>query len=125
MKLTLFYSTLSCTLKCIRLFRNIMNKKIFFGLFIINFLTACSSPTAMLGPVYTLSSTGSIYQSSLTYGTNEMITMYTGKTPLENIQDITVTNKKNIQKETLESEDFYILVKNKIEKTGSKLNISN
>ena len=125
MKLTLFYSTLSCTLKCIRLFRNIMNKKIFFGLFIINFLTACSSPTAMLGPVYTLSSTGSIYQSSLSYGTNEMITMYTGKTPLENIQDITVTNKKNIQKETLESEDFYILVKNKIEKTGSKLNISN
>ena len=125
MKLTLFYSTLSCTLKCIRLFRNIMNKKIFFGLFIINFLTACSSPTAMLGPVYTLSSTGSIYQSSLTYGTNEMITMYTGKTPLENIQDITVTNKKNIQKETLESEDFYFLVKNKIEKTGSKLNISN
>tara|TARA_B100000035_G_scaffold176368_1_gene150428 strand:- start:1669 stop:1977 length:309 start_codon:yes stop_codon:yes gene_type:complete len=102
-----------------------MNKKIFFGLFIINFLTACSSPTAMLGPVYTLSSTGSIYQSSLTYGTNEMITMYTGKTPLENIQDITVTNKKNIQKETLESEDFYFLVKNKIEKTGSKLNISN
>ncbi len=125
MKLTLFYSTLSCTLKCIRFFRNIMNKKIFFGLFIINFLTACSSPTAMLGPVYTLSSTGSIYQSSLTYGTNEMITMYTGKTPLENIQDITVTNKKNIQKETLESEDFYFLVKNKIEKTGSKLNISN
>ena len=125
MKLTLFYSTLSCTLKCIRFLRNIMNKKIFFGLFIINFLTACSSPTAMLGPVYTLSSTGSIYQSSLTYGTNEMITMYTGKTPLENIQDITVTNKKNIQKETLESEDFYFLVKNKIEKTGSKLNISN
>ena len=124
MKLTLFYSTLSCTLKCIRLFRNIMNKKIFFGLFIINFLTACSSPTAMLGPVYTLSSTGSIYQSSLSYGTNEMITMYTGKTPLENIQDITVTNKKNIQKETLESEDFYHLVKNRIKKTRNIIQFS-
>ena len=126
MKLTLFYSTLSCTLKCIRLFRNIMNKKIFFGLFIINFLTACSSPTAMLGPVYTLSSTGSIYQSSLSYGTNEMITMYTGKTPLENLQDISSNQKKtkNIQKETLESEDFYLLVRNKIERTSSILNLS-
>ena len=28
-------------------------------------------------------------------------------------------------KETLESEDFYFLVKNKIEKTGSLLNLTN
>ena len=46
-----------------------------------------------------------------------MITMYTGKTPIENVKEIT-SIQKNIQKQTLESEDFYILVKNKINKTG-------
>ena len=40
-------------------------KKKIFVLMILCFLNACTSPTAMLGPVYTFSSTGSIYQSSL------------------------------------------------------------
>ena len=101
------------------------NKSIFFGLVTFYFLSACSAPTAMLGPAYTLSSTGNIYQSGLTFGTNEMITMYTGKTPLENIQYITVTDNKNIQKKTLESEDFHILVESRIKKTSSKLKILN
>ena len=72
----------------------------------------------MLGPAYTLTSTGNVLQAGLSYGSNEMITMYTGKTPIENVKEIT-SNQKNIQKETLESEDFYILVKNKIDKTGA------
>ena len=59
---------------------------------------ACTSPTAMLGPAYTLSSTGNIFQAGLNYGSNEMITMYTGKTPIENIKEITLNNQKNIQK---------------------------
>jgi hypothetical protein len=46
--------------------------------------------------------------------------MYTGKTPLENVKEITM-NSKNIHKQTLESEDFYILVKSKIDKTGAIL----
>ena len=50
--------------------------------------------------------------------------MYTGKTPIENIQEI-ASNQKNIQKQTLESEDFYILVKNKIDKTGKILKKTN
>ena len=32
-----------------------IHKKIIFGLFIFSFLSACTSPTAMLGPAYTLS----------------------------------------------------------------------
>ena len=104
-----------------------VNKKIILGLFIISFLGACASPTAMLGPAYTLSSSGNIYQAGLTYGSNEMITIYTGKTPIENLQEISSEKKnsiRNIQKKTLESEDFFILVKNKIEKTGSILKLS-
>ena len=103
-----------------------INKKIILGLFAISFLTACASPTAMLGPAYTLSSTGNALQAGLNYGSNQMITMYTGKTPVENLKEIKNIKKKqpkNVKKETLESEDFYILVKHKIEKTGGILKL--
>ena len=116
-------STLSCISKCLRFF-GMIHKKIIFGFFTLSFLAGCTSPTAMLGPAYTLTSTGNILQAGLSYGSNEMITMYTGKTPIENVKEIT-SNQKNIQKETLESEDFYILVKNKIDKTGAIIKKSN
>ena len=105
-----------------------INKKIFFGLFIISFLGACASPTAMLGPAYTLSSTGNVFQAGLTYGSNEMVTMYTGKTPFENLQDINFSkqvSKNNIKKKTLESDDFYHLVKNRIKKNNKILKTTN
>ena len=116
-------STLSCISKCLRFF-GMIHKKIIFGFFTLSFLAGCASPTAMLGPAYTLTSSGSVLQAGLSYGSNEMITMYTGKTPIENVKEIT-SNQKNIQKETLESEDFYILVKNKIDKTGAIIKKSN
>ena len=119
----LFNSTLSCISKCLRFFMMI-HKKIVFWLLVSAFLSGCTSPTAMLGPAYTLTSSGNIYQAGLTYGSNEMITRQTGKTPIENIQELSV-NKKNIQKQTLKSEDFYILVKNKIDKTRGIFKQSN
>ena len=109
-----FNSILSCIVKCIRFIIAMANKKIILGFFVLYFLGACASPTAMLGPAYTLSSTGNLYQTGLTYGYNEMITIYTGKTPIENIQEFTSNKKPNIKKETLESEDFHVLVKNKM-----------
>ena len=87
-------STLSCILKCLRFFLVMINKKIIFGLFLISFLSGCSSPTAMLGPAYTLSSTGSAFQAGLNYGSNHLVTMYTGKTPVQNLQEISI-NQKN------------------------------
>ena len=128
MKIRLINSTLSCILKCIRFFSVMINKKIIFGLFIVSFLASCSSPTAMLGPAYTLTSSGNIAQASLNYGSNQIITMYTGKTPIQNLKEISkkeINQTKNIKKRTLESDDFYFLVKNKIEKTRSFLKISN
>ena len=118
-----FNSTLSCISKCLR-FSMMIHKKIVFWLLVSAFLSGCTSPTAMLGPAYTLTSSGNIYQAGLTFGSNEMITRQTGKTPIENIQELSV-NKKNIQKQTLKSEDFYILVKNKIDKTGAIIKKSN
>ena len=114
----IFNSTLSCIFKSLR-FLNMIHKKLTFGLFVVCFLSACSSPTAMLGPAYTLTSTGSGIQAGLNYGSNHLITMYTGRTPIENLKEISTT--ENIQKKTLESEDFYILVKQNVEKTNKIL----
>ena len=128
MKIKAKSSTLSCITKCIRFVAAMINKKIILGLFMISFLGACASPTAMLGPVYTLTSSGNIVQAGLSYGSNEMITMYTGKTPLENLQELSSKEQrssKNIHKKTLESEDFYILVKQNVEKTSRILKSSN
>ena len=102
-----------------------LNKKIYFLTFIATLLAGCTSPTAMLGPVYTFSSSGNVLQTGLSYGSGELVKIYTGKTPLENIKELGEVEKTNIKKQTLESEDFYILVKNKIEKTGHILNLSN
>ena len=128
MKIRELDSTLSCILKSVRFFGSMINIKIIFGLFLVSFLGGCTSPTAMLGPVYTMASTGNVYQAGLTYGSNEYITKTTGKTPIENLKSIGTQKKepeKNVQKKTLESEDFYILVKNKIEKTSGILKLSN
>ena len=128
MKIGFFNSILSCTIKCIRISITVINKKVIFGLFLLSMLGACGAPTSMLGPAYTFTSTGNIAQAGLTYGSNTLITSYTGKTPIENIEDITSQNisvKKNIQKQTLQSEDFYQLVKSKIEMTKGKIKLSN
>ena len=116
----IFNSTLSCILKCLKSL-TMIHKKIIFSIFALSFITGCSSPTAMLGPAYTFTSTGNVFRTGLSYGSSEMISMHTGKTPIENVKEITL-NQKNIQKKTLESEDFYYLVKNKIEKTGAIIN---
>ena len=118
----IYTSILSCTWECL-MFLIMIHKKIIYSLIALYFLAGCTSPTAMIGPAYTLSSTGSIFQTGLSYGSNEIITRSTGKTPIENV--IEISSKKNIQKQTLESEDFYFLVKNRIDKTGVILKKSN
>ena len=125
MKIKALHTTLSCIVKCIRFVLDMINKKIILGLFTLSLLGACAAPTAMLAPAYTLTSTGSAFQAGLSYGSSEIVTMYTGKTPLENIKEIAEVETNNIHKNTLESQDFYILVKNKIEKTGGLLKLSN
>ena len=128
MKLNNYSSILSCIPKCIRIFLMEIRKKITIGLLALTFLGACAAPTAMLGPAYTLTSSGNVLQAGFSYGSSELITSYTGKTPMENLEEITLkrsSNKKNIQKQTLESDEFYQLVKNRIEKTSGIIKLSN
>ncbi len=125
MKINIFSSTLSCILKCIRFVATMINKKIILGLFAFSFLGACTAPTAMLGPAYTLTSTGNVVQAGFSYGSSELIKSYTGKTPIENIKSIsssTLKDEQNIQKLTLESQDFHNLIKSKIKKNKEILN---
>ena len=90
MKNSLNNSTLSCISKCIGFVITMVSKKIILGIFIVSLLSGCSSPTAMLGPVYTLTSTGNVYQTGFSYGSNQLITKYTGKTPIENLKNILI-----------------------------------
>ena len=116
-------SILSCVTKCLGSFF-MLRKKIIFSLLLFFSLGACTAPTAMLGPAYTLTSTGNVAQAGFSYGSSELITMYTGKTPIENVIEIT-SKDENIQKQTLESEDFKNLVKTRVIKTNNILKSSN
>ena len=128
MKIVNFSSTLSCIIKCIRFVTAVINKKTIFGLITVIFLGACAAPTAMLGPAYTLTSSGNVYQAGLSFSSNALIEQYTGKTPIENLKEISSIegNKTtNIKEKTLKSEDFFLLVKAKVEKTSKILNLIN
>ncbi len=116
-------SILSCVTKCLGFFF-MFRKKIIFGLLLFFSLGACTAPTAMLGPAYTLTSTGNVAQAGFSYGSSELITIYTGKTPMENVIEIT-SKDVNIQKQTLESEDFKNLIKTRVIKTNNILKSTN
>jgi hypothetical protein len=129
MKISFLNSTLSCITKRIRFVTTMINKKIILGLFVISFLGACAPTTAILGPTFTFTSTGSALQTGLTYGSGKVIEKYTGKTPIENLQKMSLVEpekeKNNIKKQTLESKDFIYLVDKRIKKASSILNLSN
>ena len=99
-------------------------KKIFAGLFLLFFLNGCVQSAALLGPAYTLASSGNIYQAGLSYGSNQAVKKITGKTPTENIQSLVDNKKKKIEEEE-KQEEFFALVKNRIEKTSKIINSAN
>ena len=99
-------------------------KKIFAGLFLLFFLNGCVQSTALLGPVYTLAASGNIYQAGLTYSSNQAVKKITGKSPTENIQSLVENKqKKNVEEE--KQEEFFVLVKNRIEKTSKIIQLAN
>ena len=99
-------------------------KKIIAGLFLLFFLNGCVQSTALLGPAYTMASTGNIYQAGLSYGSNQAVKNITGKTPTENIKSL-VDNKKIKIEEKEKQDDFFALVKSRIEKTSKIIKLAN
>ena len=71
-------------------------KKIIILIFLVSFLNGCAQNVALLGPAYTLATSGNIYQAGFTYGGNEIITKTTGKSAAQNFKEALV-KKKMIQ----------------------------
>ena len=99
-------------------------KKIIAGLFLLFFLNGCVQSTALLGPVYTMASTGNVYQAGLSYGSNKAVKNMTGKTPTENIKSLVDNKKMKIEKKEKQNE-FFALVKSRIEKTSKIIQSAN
>ena len=98
--------------------------KIIIGLFFVCFLSGCAQNAALLGPAYTLTSTGNIYQAGLTYGSNQVVKKITGKSPTENIKSLT-ENKKSKIEDDQDYDEFFALVRNRIENTSKIINSAN
>ena len=92
-------------------------KKIFAGLFLLFFLNGCVQSAALLGPAYTMASTGNIYHAGLSYGSNQAVKNITGKSTTENIKSFLEDNKIKVEEEE-SHEEFFALVKSRIEKTS-------
>ena len=99
-------------------------KKIIAGLFLLFFFFFFVQSAALLGPAYTLASTGNIYQAGLSYGSNQAVKKITGKSPTENIQSL-VDNKKIKIEEKEKQDEFFALVKSRVEKTSKIIQLAN
>ena len=71
-----------------------------------------------------MASTGNIYQTGLSYGSNQAVKKITGKSPTENIKSLTDSKKSKIDEEQ-NYDEFFALVKNRIEKTSKIINSAN
>ena len=99
-------------------------KKIIAGLFLLFFLNGCVQSAALLGPAYTMASTGNCLQAGLSQGSNQAVKKITGKSPTENIESL-VDNKKIKVEEEESYEEFFALVKSRIEKTSKIIQLTN
>ena len=115
-----------------------MKKFIAIGVCIL--LTGCFQSTAsLIGPAYTLGSSGNIYQAGLSYGVNQTIQKTTGQTSLQftknlinkstNLQVKAKSKVSKYKKSTMKiaenikinSDEFFASVKSNIEKTRGNL----
>ena len=99
-------------------------KKIIAGLFLLFFLNGCVQSAALLGPAYTLTSTGNVFQAGLSYGSNQVVKKITGKSTTENIKSFVDDNKIKVEEEE-NHEEFFALVKSRIEKTSKIIQLAN
>ena len=99
-------------------------KKIIAGLFLLSFLNGCVQSAALLGPAYTMVSTGNVFQAGLSYGSNQAVKKITGKSTTENIKSFVDDNKIKVEEEE-NHEEFFALVKSRIEKTSKIIQLAN
>ena len=72
-----------------------INKKIILAVAFVAFLNGCIQNTAMLGPAYTFSTSGSVLQTGLSYGSNKVYTKYKEEKNDKELQEIMKSEKRN------------------------------
>ena len=92
-------------------------KKFILLVIFTTMLNNCAQNAALVGPAYTLATSGNIYHASLSYGSDKAITKMTGKSTGENIKDLLVAEEKD--------NEFEKMIKKRIKETRKKLNLSN
>ena len=91
-------------------------KKTILGIFFIGILSGCAQNSVFLGPIYSFTTTGNVYQAGFSYGSDKIITTVTGKSVGENVKEL-IAIKKN-------DSEFNKLVKRQIKNTRKKLNLN-
>ena len=82
-------------------------------------LTNCSAPgTALLGPIFTGAKTGSIYQTSLSYGTNRIIDEFRKKEDIKTFNNQSFNKSKILPDIPYTTKDPIIVAFYKVEKIG-------
>ena len=89
--------------------------KIVLTLLVLLFFAGCAQPTALLGPIYTIGTTGNVLQAGASYGTSYAIKKITGKTVSENVNAFVDTEE--LKEELKENpDDFFRIVKKHVKK---------
>ena len=92
-----------------------IKKFIFFILIIL--LTNCSAPgTALLGPIFTGAKTGSIYQTSISYGSNRIIDEFRKKENLKTFNNQSFNKSKILPDIPYIDKDPIIILSYKVNK---------
>ena len=93
-------------------------------LLILFILSGCyHTSSSLVGPMYTLTNTGNIFQTTLSYGLNKTIEKNTGKSSTTYVMQYFQTNinKKNTDKlakyTNIDQKILYDLIKSNLEKT--------
>ena len=93
-------------------------KKITIYFFVLLILNGCTQYSSLVGPSYTVVTSGNIYQASKSYSSGSVIEKQTGRTTYENINYFLkkLDDSKKINQELIR------LVENQINKTREKIN---
>jgi hypothetical protein len=98
--------------------------KIVFAMLFFLFFTGCVQPTALIGPIYTIGTTGNALQAGASYGTSYIVKKATGKTVLENMDTVIDTNE--LKKELKDNPDEFFRIVNKyVKETKTQVLINN
>ena len=91
--------------------------KIIKLIIILLFLSGCVQTSALLGPMYTIGTTGNVLQAGASYGTSYAVKKMTGKTVSENVN--TFVNTEELKEELKENPDeFFRIVKKYVKKSN-------